>query len=147
MNVLIKSAHIIDETSSHHKQQKDVLIENGVITRIANRITNPGKIKEIKRPNLHLSCGWFDTSVSFGEPGFEERETLENGLKTAAHSGFTAIALNSSTEPPIDSKASVEYLKKSSENKSFICPENVVKINFTLFRSESGKQLVASPSN
>ena len=33
--------------------------------------------------------GWFDPSVSFGEPGFEERETIENGLNVAASSGFT----------------------------------------------------------
>ncbi len=117
MNALIKSAHIIDESSSHHLQTKDILIENGIITKIAKRISNPGKIKEINRPNLHVSCGWFDSSVSFGEPGFEERETLENGLHTAAKSGFTAIALNASTEPPIDTKASVEYLKKSAESK------------------------------
>ncbi len=117
MNALIKSACIIDESSAHHQQKKDILIENGVITKIANRIANPGKIKEIKRPNLHVSCGWFDSSVCFGEPGYEERETLENGLKTAAKSGFTAIGLNSSTNPPIDSKASVEYLKRSSENQ------------------------------
>lgn len=116
MNALIKSAIIVDEFSSFHNEQKDVLIENGVITKIANRISNPGKIREIKRSNLHLSCGWFDCSVSFGEPGFEERETIENGLKTAAKSGFTAVALNSNTQPLIDSKASVEYAKKSSEN-------------------------------
>ena len=30
--------------------------------------------------NLHVSRGWMDTSVSFGEPGYEERENISNGL-------------------------------------------------------------------
>jgi hypothetical protein len=33
--------------------------------------------------NLHVSQGWFDSSVSLGEPGYEERETI-NGLSVAA---------------------------------------------------------------
>jgi dihydroorotase len=28
--------------------------------------------------------GWFDSSVSLGEPGYEERETIVNGLSVAA---------------------------------------------------------------
>ena len=51
----------------------------------------------VEKENLHASVGWFDSSVCFGEPGFEERETLENGLKTAAISGFTDIALEPET--------------------------------------------------
>jgi dihydroorotase len=33
--------------------------------------------------NLHVSQGWFDSSVSLGEPGYEERETIVNGLSAA----------------------------------------------------------------
>ncbi|NNC70691.1 MAG: dihydroorotase [Flavobacteriaceae bacterium] len=116
MNILIKSAVIIDENSTHHQQQKDILIENGIITRIANKISNPKNYKELRLKNLHVSCGWFDTSASFGEPGYEERETLQNGLKTAAKSGFTAVAINSNTDPAIDSKSIVEFLKSLSKN-------------------------------
>jgi dihydroorotase len=32
--------------------------------------------------NLHVSQGWFDSSVSLGEPG--RRETIVNGLSVAA---------------------------------------------------------------
>src|SRR5690606_16392365 len=60
--------------------------------------------------NLHVSQGWFDSSVSFGEPGYEERETIKNGLKVAALSGFTAVALNPNTHPVIDSKADIEFV-------------------------------------
>jgi len=116
MNVLLKSATIIDKKSPYNGKVKDVLIENGKISKIAAKIIPPASCKEIRLDNLHISSGWFDTSVSFGEPGFEERETIINGLKTAAKSGFTAVALNSNSNPYIDNKSTVEFLKGASKN-------------------------------
>ncbi len=112
MNILIKSAKIIDENSSFHQQTKDVLIENGVITKIASNISHSDKIKEISFKNLHISNGWFDASVSFGEPGYEERENIDHGLQVAAKSGFTGVALNPNTKPYIDNKSAVEFLTR-----------------------------------
>ncbi|TYA59086.1 dihydroorotase [Formosa maritima] len=115
MNVLLKSATIIDSKSDFHNQTVDILIENGVISQISKRIKNSNKVKEIDLNNLHVSQGWFDSSVSFGEPGFEERETIENGLKTAAISGFTSVALNPNTNPVIDCNADVTFIKSKAE--------------------------------
>jgi len=112
VNILIKSAKIIDENSSFHQQTKDVLIENGVITKIASIISHSDKIKEISFKNLHISNGWFDASVSFGEPGYEERENIDHGLQVAAKSGFTGVALNPNTKPYIDNKSAVEFLTR-----------------------------------
>ncbi|WP_457610252.1 dihydroorotase [Lutibacter sp.] len=116
MNLLLKFATIIDNTSPFHLQNKDILIENGIVTKIANSIKNTNNYKEIKLDNLHISQGWFDTSVCFGEPGFEERETIENGLKTAAKSGFTAVAVNPNTNPVADTKSTIEFLKNKAVN-------------------------------
>ena len=110
MNILIKSAKIIDSQSPFHLKKRDILIENGKITNIASAIKNPKGYKEITFKNLHVSTGWFDTSVSFGEPGYEERETIANGLKVAAKSGFTSVAVNANTNPLIDNKSAVEFL-------------------------------------
>lgn len=118
MNLLIKSAVIIDKKSPLHRKKRDLLIEKGVITKIATNLKPSRNCKEIKLPNLHISAGWFDSSVSFGEPGFEERENIENGLQTAAKSGFTAIAVNPITHPVTDNRASVEYLKSKAATAS-----------------------------
>ncbi len=115
MNILIKSATIIDSKSDYQNKTQDILVEKGVITKIAKNIKNPKNYKEIKLENLHISQGWFDSSVCFGEPGYEERETIANGLKTAASSGFTAVAVNSNTNPVIDSNSDVTFLKSKSE--------------------------------
>lgn len=116
MNVLLKSATIIDPKSENHNQTLDILVENGVIVKISKRISNPNNYQELKLENLHVSQGWFDSSVSFGEPGYEERETLSNGLKTAATSGFTDIAVNPNTSPVIDCNSDVSFLKSKAAN-------------------------------
>ena len=110
MNILIKSAIIVDQNSKHHLKKRDVLIEDGIIREIALKIDNTLNSESISLKNLHISCGWFDTSVSFGEPGYEERETIEKGLSTAAKSGFTTVAVNPNTDTKIDNKAAVQFL-------------------------------------
>ncbi|QXP62688.1 dihydroorotase family protein [Polaribacter sp. HaHaR_3_91] len=109
MTTLLKSATIIDTSSPYHHQQKDILITNGIITKIEDSIED-NNYQVVTLDNLHVSCGWFDSSVSFGEPGYEERENIKNGLNVAAKSGFTAVAVNANSNPVIDNKAAVEYL-------------------------------------
>ena len=116
MNVLIKSATILDSKSDFHNQTQDILIEKGIITNISKRISNPNNYKEIRLDNLHVSQGWFDSSVSFGEPGYEERETIINGLKTAGTSGFTDIVLNANTNPVLDSNADIAFVLTKAQN-------------------------------
>jgi len=116
MNLLIKSATIIDSQSDFHNTTQDILVEKGIITKISKSIKNSKNYKEIKLENLHISQGWFDSSVCFGEPGFEERDTIKNGLKTAAASGFTSVAMNANTNPVIDTNADVAFVNSKSAN-------------------------------
>src|SRR6056297_2075189 len=113
MKLLLKSATIIDAQSVYNNKKLDVLIENGIIERIAKDISVKAD-KVIETENLHVSRGWFDSSVSFGEPGFEERETIANGLDTAAKSGFTSIALNPNTYPIIDNNGAINSVKSKA---------------------------------
>ncbi len=52
----------------------------GLLKKYLPSIKPAGNIKTLNFKNLHVSAGWFDSSVSFGEPGYEERETINNGL-------------------------------------------------------------------
>jgi dihydroorotase len=113
MNILLKSAKIIDPTSSFHGNTLDILIRNGIIDKIDKSIDAP-KASVIEHKNLCVSLGWFDSSVSFGEPGYEERETLDHGLSVAAASGFTQIAYNTNTNPLPTSKADISFLLRSA---------------------------------
>lgn len=117
MNVLLKSVTIISPLSrEYHKKKRDILIKNGRIDRIATSIRDAGKVKTISLPNLHVSPGWFDSGVCFGEPGFEERETITNGLDVAGKSGFTSIVLQPNTNPLPDTSSDIVFMKKSAVN-------------------------------
>lgn len=115
MNLLLKSATVIQQNSPFHKQVVDILIVDGLIKNIAKNIEPDTNTKVITLENLHVSGGWIDTSVSFGEPGFEERETIKNGLKTAAKSGFTQIVLNANTNPVIDTSSDITFVKEKAK--------------------------------
>src|SRR5690606_12452486 len=115
MRILLNSAKIIDPASSLNNKTVDVFLNNGKIEKIGKslKINDPDLV--IDQKDLHVSRGWFDSSVSYGEPGFEERETIKNGLLTAAKSGFTEIILNPNTNPVIDDNGTVtSVLSKSS---------------------------------
>ena len=117
MSILIKSAKIIDASSKFNGKTQDILIINGKIQEINSEINSKAK-KIISFKDLHVSSGWLDTSVCFGEPGLEEREDLSNGAQTASFSGFTDIVLNPETEPYLDTKADISYIK--SNTKDFV---------------------------
>lgn len=116
MNLLIKNAKIIDDTSSHHLLTKDILIENGVFSKIEDSIENTSNYETLKLENLHVSQGWFDSSVCLGEPGFEDRETFENGLNTAGKSGFTSIAMNPNSKPVFNDNAQIFSVKSKTQH-------------------------------
>ena len=116
MNILLHQATLVHPTSKElHLKKSDILIKKGRIEKIAPKIEVPNNTRKIKLKNLHVSAGWFDGSVSFGEPGFEERETIENGVKTAALSGFTDILLNTNTNPIPDKSTSIGFLNNLSK--------------------------------
>ena len=114
MDILLKSAKIIDEESAYHGAVKDILISDGIIKQISNHIAAEGVHKVLE--NTYISQGWTDSSVCFGEPGFEERETLENGMLTAQRSGFTHVLVNPLTHPVADNKQAVMYIKEKTKH-------------------------------
>ena len=110
MRIIIREAKVIDSESSYHNKTVDILIVDGNIKKIGASISNSENATEIKLDNLHVSQGWFDSSVSLGEPGFEDRETIANGLNVAARSGFSAIALQPNSYPIIDNQSQINFV-------------------------------------
>jgi dihydroorotase len=117
MNIILKSAKVINVESKHNGSKQDILISEGKIKKIGSTISVKNA-KTISVKNLHVSVGWFDSSVSFGEPGYEERETLLNGADVAAKSGFTDLLLNPSTNPVLDNQTDISFIKSKSLNSS-----------------------------
>lgn len=113
MALLIRSARISDPTSAHHQQTKDILIDKGVIAEIKSRIPLANH-KVIDLNDLHVTHGWVDMCANFCDPGYEFKEDLQTGLNAAARGGFTGVVSMPTTEPPVDSRAQIDYLLKQS---------------------------------
>lgn len=114
MNLLITSAIVIDPNSSFHQKTVDILIENGVITAIAPTIPADG-YDVFDATGKYVSPGFFDLNCNIGELGLETKENLQTGTKAAAAGGFTGLALMPNSNPPVHSKAEVEYLVNKAQ--------------------------------
>jgi len=113
MKILIKKATII-----HHgfkeDSKKDILVDNGRITRIAKSISE-AKAKIIESPDLHVSPGWLDIGAQPGQPGYEYRETFHSLSQAARAGGYTALATFPRNSPPIQSRIEIEYVLQLNE--------------------------------
>ena len=136
MKILIKKATIIDPNSSHHLQTKDLLVENGLITKIQDSILETNEYQIFESDQLHLSQGWIDLNARFGEPGYEYKEDLTSGMRSAAQGGFTHVALMPSTKPCIQKKSDINFLIQESAR-------NIVNLHpiGALTENRDGKQI------
>ena len=117
-NIVLKNATIIDPKSAFHKQIVDIKIQDGKFIEIGKNLASDANFIEVVEDDLHVSQGWMDSSVSFGEPGFEDRETIANGLKVAAKSGFTAVALQPNSFPVIDNQSQIRFVLDKAKNNA-----------------------------
>jgi dihydroorotase len=116
MQILIRAAKIIDQTSEYNGKILDVLVTDGTFTSIGKDLDSDGVDEVIEGDDLHISTGWVDLYATFGDPGKEYKEDIESGLNTAAQGGFTKVAVSPQTEPVVDSKSDIQYLLKKAEN-------------------------------
>jgi len=112
MNFLLKSVLILDKFSVHNEQRKNVLLNNGKIEAITDG--EPPKFRTIDCAGYVLTPGWFDMRASFCDPGYEHKEDLNSGCRSAAAGGFTEVALMPNTRPVIQTKDAISYIRNVS---------------------------------
>ena len=120
MNLLIKSAKIIDLNSKFHSKIVDIYIKDGKIDKIGKSLNISksvnNKTQVFSAKNLHISPGWFDMHANFGEPGYEHKETINSGSLSALSGGFTGVLIMPNTNPKLDNKGLISYIKKITKN-------------------------------
>lgn len=130
MNILIKSATVVNANSPLNGKKIDILIEKGVIQKIASSIKNANNYKEISHKDLHVSAGWIDMRANFCDPGYEYKEDLISGLNAAAKGGFTEVITMPDTLPVVDSKSGIEYIiNKTKDNIVTVYPTGALSHN------------------
>jgi dihydroorotase len=107
-DLLIKNGHVIDPANGIDGKF-DILIEKGCVLRVEKKIDHKAS-KVIDAKGKWVTPGLIDIHVHFREPGFEYKETIETGARSAAAGGFTSVACMANTNPVNDSGSVTEYI-------------------------------------
>lgn len=102
---------------------KDILIEKDRIVEIGTNLSKKVH-RVIDATDMWVIPGLIDAHCHLREPGFEYKEDIVSGTRSAAAGGFTSVACMPNTEPAIDNAAMVQYikLKSASEGKVRVYP-------------------------
>ncbi len=114
----------------------DILIADGKIVKIAENVPADGS-KEIDACGKHVFPGLIDMHVHLRDPGYEHKEDIESGSKAAVKGGFTQICCMPNTNPIMDNKVVVSYVKHRA-NEVNLCKVHPIG---AITKGSKGEQL------
>ncbi|MBI1871236.1 MAG: dihydroorotase [Chlamydiae bacterium] len=117
-SLLIQKGRIVDP-SQNIDEVLDLLIENGKIQKIAKNIS-AGEVEIFDARGKIVAPGFIDLHVHFREPGFEHKETILTGMRSAAMGGFTAVCCMPNTEPAMDEPGTVGFVLLKAKEGNLI---------------------------
>ena len=119
MTLFITNARIASEDSPD-LPQADVLVEDGVISKVGSKLKAPDGAKTIDAAGRILMPGMFDAHVHFREPGQEAKETIASGSEAAINGGITGVVMMPNTSPSVDSGTVVGQVLDIAKRKARI---------------------------
>lgn len=118
-------------------EKMDVKIEDGKIAKIEKSI-NDTVDRVIDCTGLYIMPGMIDMHCHLREPGFEHKETIETGAKSAVKGGFTTICPMPNTKPTPDNVETLTWIINKAKEVN-LC--NVLPFA-SVTKGEKGEELV-----
>ena len=97
-------------------RETDVLISDGVITRVEPSLRTDGKVLDAK--GLYVLPGGVDVHVHSRDPGFPEKEDFASLTEAAAAGGVTVVLDMPNTVPAVDSAGVLEAKSALARSKA-----------------------------
>ena len=119
MSLQIVNARLLDPATELDAPGA-ILIEDGKIKDIREGAESafPGVETTIDAAGLCLAPGLIDLRVKTGEPGDEQKETLETASRAALSGGITSFVIMPDTRPVIDDMALVQFIAERARETS-----------------------------
>lgn len=132
--LLIKGGRLIDPKNDRDGIF-DLLIEGGKIAAVDVDIAAEARI--LDATGKIVVPGLIDIHVHLREPGREDEETIESGVRAAVKGGFTTIACMPNTDPVNDDASVTEYILERARRVGLA---NVLPIG-SISKGLAGKEL------
>jgi len=119
--LLIQGGHIIDP-GQEIDETGSLLIAGGKISWLGRGEIAPPEPggDTLDARGLIVCPGLIDLHCHLRQPGFEDKETIATGSQAAARGGFTTICCMPNTSPPLDSRATVDYVKSTASSEGVV---------------------------
>ena len=114
--VLLCDVKVYDKRSTFHLRRTNLLVQGGIVSYLGS--ARPSSDRVVEGSDLGVSAGWIDLQADFCEPGFEHKETLKTGLASAQSGGYVGVGVWPTTEPLIQTKSDVLYLKRQARQEN-----------------------------
>ena len=118
MRYLLQNAQIL--SSGGVFRAADVLLSDGRIVSIGDRISCPADAVSIDLHKAVLFPGFVDVHVHLREPGFSYKETILTGTLAAAHGGFAHVAAMPNLDPVPDCAAALAVQRAIIEKDALV---------------------------
>lgn len=112
--LLIRNGRVVDPAQGLD-QGMDVLIEDGHVAAIGEKLEAPAKSRVLDATGLVVAPGFIDLHAHLREPGFEYKETIESGCRAAVAGGFTAVCCMPNTDPVNDDPSVTTFIRERAE--------------------------------
>ena len=147
-NRLVITGGTVIDPVGEREGKFDVLIENGAIAAIQPSIParSDGRgaggkawqgLDVVDASGKLVLPSFVDLHVHFRQPGREDKETIETGSRAAAAGGFTAVCPMPNTDPVIDHRGAVEWVRHEGERVGLV---DVLPVG-ALTKGERGEEL------
>ncbi len=120
--LLIKGGRIIDPGRGVDETGSLLVGADGILWQGRGEETPPSRSDYgvLNAHGLIVCPGFIDLHCHLRQPGFESKETIATGTKAAARGGFTTVCCMPNTEPPLDSRDTIEYVRKMADKEGVI---------------------------
>jgi len=116
MKILIKNGIVVTE---RYEKRQNVFIEDGIIAKVEENYEAEADAV-LDADGAYVLPGLVDAHCHLRDPGYEYKEDIVSGTKSAAMGGFTSVACMANTNPVADNKTVIRYIIDKAKREGVV---------------------------